>query len=132
MIKSFNDIKNYSVGVIRGFNEHQLLLSLGLIDEKNLFLTVNLKQNTSKFLAGRVDLIVAYSIGGKFQKLHGLNEDDVIKVFDLHDSEPGYMAFNLDIDDKIISRLKKSYKTLKYKELLFEQKKRSLSSFSSK
>ena len=110
-INSLDDIKKYSVGVIRDDISEQVLLKDG-IPKSNLQEVAETIQNIRKLNMGRIDLWAYGAEVAKWElKSNGFNPDNYETIYNLQKAETWY-AFNPKTSDSVITALQNAYNEL--------------------
>jgi len=111
-ISSADDLKNYSVGVIRDDIGEQLTKGAG-VPESNIQQASNADSLAKKLDAGRIQLW-AYeeNVARWFIKTNGFDNDTFVVVHVLKEAEL-YYAFSKDVDGSIIESLQKGLDQVK-------------------
>ncbi len=127
-IESVNDLKQYSIGVVRDYATDKQLITMGL--ENNLQRVGNDIQNIAKLFMGRIDLfpidelIVAYHIrlhnkGARKTKQAYFEFTKLEKVFKLPNQGQGRMlAFSFNTSPEIVKIFKDSFQRIKRKGII--------------
>jgi polar amino acid transport system substrate-binding protein len=112
VVRTEQDIKNYSVSVTRETFLHQYMLELGLVEGENLQVTSDDSISALLFLAGRVDLLAEFesSLIRTLQK-EGLNEDIVTPLFSLspRTNPDNCMAFSMQTPTDVVEKVRRSH-----------------------
>ncbi len=115
-IESIEDAKKYQVAVLRDDVTHELLLSHGFIENKNLYI-VNNTHSLLKLLSTRnsIDLILADSLTVKYRAIYNDIEPSLFKTFFQINKSPldFYFACNLNTDREIIDFLRQAMTKIK-------------------
>ena len=114
VIKSFEDIRKYRVGVVKNVAHHQYLLNNGFEEGENLQAVNNVNLNIKKLFKDRIDLLISndYTLPILLKNLN-LSFNDVQKTYSILESKEGYIAFNKNISDELIQRINTSFLKLK-------------------
>ncbi|MGL1892724.1 MAG: transporter substrate-binding domain-containing protein [Spirochaetaceae bacterium] len=108
-INTIEDIREYSVGVIRGVKNHSYLIELGMSDH-NIVAVNSMEQEIKMLYSNRIDLIIADSITLiPALKSFGYSKLDVEEVMLFREGELSYMAFNKNISIKTFNIIQNSY-----------------------
>lgn len=104
-------LKDYVIGVVRGFSTHKLMLSQGYLEGKNLSVVSNQKQNVDMLLEGKIDMIVGFEDSrGNFIDSQALSKKAVTKVAHVEANNKLYFAFNKQTSSKFIKSIKQELK----------------------
>ncbi len=108
-IKTIEDIKKYSIGVIRGVKNHEYLIQEGFSDDK-IYPANSLVQEIKMFFSKRIDLLVGdyINLAPTLKKL-GYSIENLEEVYLLREGEESYMAFHRDIPDDIFTQIEDSF-----------------------
>ena len=112
VIKSFDDMKKYRIGVIRDGAPEQMLVKGG-IDPEKLDKGARADVNIRKLIEDRIDLMAFNLQTGRYMmKEMGINPNDYEAVYELKKVEL-YFAFHKDTDAKLIADLNQALEELK-------------------
>ena len=112
LIKSFEDMKKYSIGVIRDSAPEQMLIKGG-IDPEKLDRIARADLNIRKLTEGRIELMAFnFQTACYMMKEMGLNPNDYEVVYELKKVEL-YFAFHKDTDEKFIADLNQALEEMK-------------------
>lgn len=115
VVRTEQDIKNYSVSVTRETFLHQYMLNLGLVEGYNLQITSDDSISAKLFLAGRVDLLAEFESSlYRTLKKAGLDERVVSPIMSLSaQSNPeNCMAFSKQTSLELVNKVRQSHKKL--------------------
>ncbi|OPZ77734.1 MAG: putative amino-acid-binding protein YxeM precursor [Alphaproteobacteria bacterium ADurb.Bin438] len=103
-INSYDDLKKYKIGVVRGELGEDLLEKNG-VDKTSIDASSNSSANVKKFNAGRFDLLVGENtvIPYEYKRL-GFDPSELEEVFTMSEAH-FYYAFSKDVSDEVISSL---------------------------
>ena len=117
-IKTFNDVKNYSVGVVINSRAHELAKNRNF---SHIFQTKSEKVNLLNFVSEAVDLVISTEPKLKFM-LGKLNIDpkSVTKLLPLYEDKISkvYSAFSYGTDQKIIDKIYQANKELQENDIV--------------
>lgn len=113
-ITTFEELKNYKIGVSRDDNQHQTLLTQGFTENVNLFPVANWNQAIKMLFLGRIDMIVGpeIMIAARFKEL---NKDmsKLKKVIAQNKVGKGLcIAFSISTSDEIVDRYRAAYQAM--------------------
>lgn len=115
-IRSIDDAKKYNVAVLKDDVTHQLLLSHGFKEYKNLYV-VNNTRSLLKLLTLRnnIDLILADNLTVTYRALYNNMAPDTFKIFLQVNKQPlnFYLACNLESDSQGLKQLEQGFLTIK-------------------
>lgn len=114
--KNIEQAKQYTIGIIRGDWSHSYLLNLGFKEGEQLDLAPEMSINTSKLIAGRINLLVNSELGMKLElKKHNLPFNTVTKLFsiDLTGQNEICMAINKDSPNELIQKINMAFDRFK-------------------
>lgn len=106
-IKGLNDLKRYSVGVLRNGSVHSFLKNNGLPDD-NMNLHSHAEQHIRMLLAKRLDLVPGDEIDLKFQLKNRREEFYKMERACLLYRGAYYIAFNINTPDKLITQIQQA------------------------
>lgn len=114
-IRTEDELKNYSIAVVRETFLQGYMLENGLVENINLLLTADDIINTTLFLAGRVDLLAEFA--GNIEKTlldAGLDKNAVQAVFTVPaERYPDYcLAISKQTPDSIIKKIRNAQQRL--------------------
>nr|BFD32251.1 transporter substrate-binding domain-containing protein [Pigmentibacter ruber] len=106
-IQNINDTKKYSIGVVRDDFRQILLEKKGF---PKIEIATSMDLNFKKFIGKRQDLIILSENSMlKYLNQNNMQMSDVVKLIELQDIDVNnYIAFNKEIEDEIISIVKKN------------------------
>jgi len=111
-IDSIDAIKSSILGVMRGDNSHEYLLSLGFKSGVNLDISSNENANLRKLIKGRVDAVIQSeeSIKYRLNQL-GANDVDITSGMALHQGQKAEhcMALGIKTTPELIEKVKKGF-----------------------
>ncbi|WGL58951.1 transporter substrate-binding domain-containing protein [Pigmentibacter sp. JX0631] len=110
-IKTLEDAKKYSIGVIRDDIKHKMLENLKFT---NLELSASQEVNFKKLIGKREDLIIAneFVLKSQLQEFN-INENELEKAYEVKEADPNrYIAFNLNVEDSSIEKIKSALKKI--------------------
>jgi len=115
VINTVADLINYKIAVSRGDYGENYLKKIGLLENKNLYLTVKHENMWKMLFRERVDAVFTNNLTSKYEILSaGLSPNKVEDILDLNSiSKELYLAANLNTDIQIVNALKKA--TIKIK-----------------
>lgn len=108
-VKSAEDLKQYSIGVLNSGASYEHLLSLGLKSGSQLDTTTTESANLRKLFAGRVDLIAqeADLIEARLNSVgKSLNEVQSVYTIEPNNGNTACLAMSLDTPQSVVRRLK--------------------------
>ncbi len=110
VINTVADLINYKVAVSRGDYGENYLKSIGLLENRNLYLTVKHENMWKMLFRKRVDAVFTNNLTSKYEILSaGLSPSKVEDILDLNSiSKELYLAANLNTDIQIVNALKKA------------------------
>ena len=114
--KNIEQAKQYTIGIIRGDWSHSYLLNLGFKEGEQLDLAPEMSINTSKLIAGRINLLVNSELGMKLElKKHNLPFNTVTKIFsiDLTGQNEICMAIHKDSPNELIKKINMAFNRFK-------------------
>ncbi len=112
VIHSLEDVKKYTVGVVREDVKHQYLISHGFEDGKHVESVERQEQNINKLIVKRIDLAIFSKINlSSEMKSFGVLDGKLEEVFLLFEVTP-YMAFSKSTSDEMVEKVVKSYNQL--------------------
>ncbi|NDV23782.1 ABC transporter substrate-binding protein [Desulfovibrio sp. JC022] len=112
-VNSFEDLKRYRIGAVRGGAVEELLISKGFKHGINFDEADSGKQNILKLFMGRIELIPGseISIAHRMKSTpHKLN--DMEQVFTLINKGGYYIAVNKETSDELVARIQKAFDSL--------------------
>jgi polar amino acid transport system substrate-binding protein len=115
-VNSIQDIKNYTVGVMRGSSASEELMQYGFEDGKNLAVVTQEVQNIKKILKGRIDFItfnrveLAWSVYSVSPQVK-LNKFE--PAYLLSDKFEYYFALSKEVSDETVVKLQKALDQIK-------------------
>jgi polar amino acid transport system substrate-binding protein len=112
VIKTFDDVKNHSISVTRGAFPLDVLNKKGVVEGRNMHLTLNNDINIEMLLKGKVDLIVeAEQAVYLMLRGKGLSEQHVKKVLSFTEAEQPQLclALNKDMPQYLIDKITQSH-----------------------
>jgi len=112
VVKSEEDIKNYSLSLTRGTFPHQYMQSLGLVDGVNLQVTSENDINVKMLIKGRVDLIVEVeSAIYSMLMAQGLKPDYITPLItiSLNNNPDNCMAISKQTPIALVERIRQSH-----------------------
>jgi len=115
----FNNIeqaKQFTIGIIRGDWSHSYLLNLGFEEGEQLDLAPEMSINTSKLIAGRINLLVNSELGMRLElKKHNRPFSSVTKLFtiDLTGQNEICMAINKTSSKELIKKISVAFEHFK-------------------
>lgn len=103
------DVRHLTIGVLRGGQTHQMLLSDGFKDGSQLIPLADIRDTYRMLQKGRVDLIPGSPLATPYQlEQVGMSVSQLAEEFCLPESgEANYLALNLGVDRRISERLNK-------------------------
>jgi len=111
-IDSIDAIKSSILGVMRGDNSHEYLLSLGFKSGVNLDVSSNENANLRKLIKGRVDVVIQSEESIKY-RLNQLGADDskITAGMLLHQEQKAEhcMALGIETKPELIEKVKKGF-----------------------
>ncbi|PAJ75064.1 hypothetical protein CJF42_07090 [Pseudoalteromonas sp. NBT06-2] len=114
--KNIEQAKQYTIGIIRGDWSHSYLLDLGFKEGEQLDLAPEMSVNTSKLIAGRINLLVNSELGMRLElKKHNLPFSSVTKLFtiDLTGRNEICMAINKNSSKQLVQRINVAFEHFK-------------------
>ncbi|WGL59800.1 transporter substrate-binding domain-containing protein [Pigmentibacter sp. JX0631] len=108
-VKNITDVKKYSVGVVRDDYRQVILEKKGL---SKLEVATTMDLNFKKFIGGREDIILLSENSMlKYLNQNNMTINEIEKLIEFKDIDiNNYVAFNKEMDDKIISKVKTTLK----------------------
>ncbi len=116
VINKVSDLKNYKIAVSRGDYGESYLKSIGLVENKNLYLTIKHNNMWKMLFSKRVDAVFTNNLTSKFEILSaGLSPAKVKEALVLKSiAKELYLAANLNTDIQLIKALKKAANKIKH------------------
>lgn len=114
--KNIEQAKQYTIGIIRGDWSHSYLRNLGFKEGQQLDLAPEMSINTSKLIAGRINLLVNSELGMRLElKKNNLPFSSVTKLFtiDLTGQNEICMALNKDSSKELVQKISLAFKRFK-------------------
>ncbi|MCF2863847.1 transporter substrate-binding domain-containing protein [Pseudoalteromonas sp. CNAT2-18] len=111
-VHSLADVKQYTLAVSRDGWTHQHLRQQGFSDERHLDVAASIEVSMTKFLAGRLDLILNTEAAMTLAlRQRELSANTVIKVWELQQSQrtPLCLAVNKHSDPQLVQALKQVF-----------------------
>lgn len=112
-LTTVEDAKQYSIGVMRSDNSHELLNKMGFIDGEQLDVSSQEDANINKLFAQRVDLIVQSDDAIEY-RLNKMDRsiESVEPLVMLHQltEDSNCMALSVNSDPAVVSTLNKAFK----------------------
>ncbi|GGD51242.1 substrate-binding periplasmic protein [Lacimicrobium alkaliphilum] len=114
-VHSLTDVKDYTIGLLRGGQTHRLLEENGFEDGKHLVPLVNIKDTYRMLEKGRVDLIPGSPLATPYQlEQAGMSVSELSEAFCLPDfGEANYLALSLGVNKRVRDKLNQALSTLK-------------------
>ena len=113
VVNSFDDLRRYKIGVLRGGSVEEILKAHGFEQGCNFDEASTNKQNILKLFLNRIDLIP----GSEVTMAHRMKSTshkfcDLEKVFVLVDQGGYYMAINKETPDDVVERIQGAFDSL--------------------
>jgi len=113
-VKSLQDLKKHTVGLVRGDVMHEFFESKGFSAGNNILLVTKPIQNIIKLLKGRIDFMIGNEIALSYQvNKMGFQFTKFEKVLLLINDGFYYMAFSKQTDDALVEKLKQAFEVVK-------------------
>ncbi len=115
-LNTIEDVKNYKVAVLRDDRTHHLLLSMGFVENKNLYVINNTYSMLQLLLTQKsIDLVLADTINIEYRAKFNKIDPNLSRSYMKLNTEIVQLQFacNLETSAPVIRSLKDAFKTIK-------------------